>query len=271
MLATNSVYCGNCIDVMMQLDNDSIDCVVTSPPYDDMRDYHGYSFNVDSIALVLHDIMKPGGVVVWVVGDKSSKGGESLTSFRHALAFQEAGFNVRTMIYKKAGMSYPSKHFYNRQFEYMFVFIKGEKPRVFNPIKDRENKWAGFSNWGDITSRKKDGTLKLQKTKEENTYVIPQFGKRGDVWEYATGMGNTTRDKEAFEHPAMFPEKLANDHILSWTNEGDIVLDPMCGSGTTLKMAHLLGRKYIGIDMSEKFCEMSKARVKKYLRSEKNE
>jgi len=264
MLELNSVYCGNCIDIMQEMDDNIIDLSVTSPPYDDMRDYHGYEFDVSGIASELYRVTKPGGVVVWVVGDKTYKGGESLTSFKHALTFQNANFNVRTMIYKKAGMSYPSKHFYNRQFEYMFVFIKGENPKTFNPIKDRINKWAGHSNWGDITSRKKDGSLKLQKKKEENTYVIPPFGKRGDVWEYATGMGNTTRDKEAFAHPAMFPEKLANDHIISWTNEGDVVLVPMCGSGTTLKMAHLLGRKYIGIDMSEKFCEMSKARVKKY-------
>jgi len=264
MLALNSVYCGDCVDIIQDIDDDSIDLVVTSPPYDDLRDYHGYSFNVSSIATVLFDVMKPGGVIVWVVGDKSDKHGESLTSFKHALAFQSAGFNVRTMIYKKAGMSYPSRYYYNRQFEYMFLFIKGERPKTFNPIKDRINKWAGYSNWGDITTRKKNGTLQLQKTKEENTYVIPPFGKRGDVWEYATGMGNTTKDKEAFAHPAMFPEKLAGDHIISWTNEGDVVLDPMCGAGTTLKMAYLLNRKYIGIDMSEEFCELSRKRVKKY-------
>lgn len=264
MIELNSIYCGNCVDIMQKMDESSVDLVVTSPPYDDMRDYEGYIFDVSKIANELYRVICHGGIVVWVVGDKTYKGSESLTSFKHAIAFNDAGFNVRTMIYKKAGMSYPSKHFYNRQFEYMFVFIKGENPKTFNPIKDRVNKWAGHSNWGDITSRKKNGTLKLQKKKEDNTYVIPPFGKRGDIWEYATGKGNTSRDSEAFEHPASFPEKLAHDHIISWTNPGDLILDPMCGGGTTLKMAKLLERNYIGIDVSDKYCDIAMRRLAKY-------
>jgi DNA modification methylase len=264
MTELNTIYCGNCVDIMNTMEPECVDLSVTSPPYDDMRDYEGYSFDVIKIANALYNVTKPGGIVIWVVGDKTHKGGETLTSFKHALTFATAGFNVRTMIYKKAGVSYPSKHFYNRQFEYMFVFIKGENPKTFNPIKDRVNKWAGHSNWGDITSRKKDGTLKLQKKKEDNTYVIPPFGKRTDIWEYATGKGNTSRDSEAFEHPASFPEKLASDHIISWTNPGDLVLDPMCGGGTTLKMAKLLGRNYIGIDVSDKYCEIATRRLNKY-------
>jgi DNA modification methylase len=264
MLELNTIYSGNCVDLLKKMDPDSVDLVVTSPPYDDLRDYDGYVFDVLVIARMLYYVMKPGGIVVWVVADKTYKGGETLTSAHHALTFQGVGFNVRTMIYKKAGMSYPTKHFYNRQFEYMYVFIKGLNPKTFNPIKDRVNKWAGYSNWGDITSRKKDGTLRLQKKKEDNTYVIPPFGKRGDVWEYATGKGNTSRDKETFEHPASFPEKLAHDHIISWTNPGDLVLDPMCGSGTTLKMAKLSGRNYIGMDVSDKYCDIAMRRLAKY-------
>jgi DNA modification methylase len=260
----DTIYCGNCVDIMSEMAPDCIDLVVTSPPYDDLREYDGYVFDVDLIAKGLYRVMKPGGVVVWVVGDKVYKGGESLTSFKHALSFQSAGFSIMTMIYKKAGVAHPTKHHYNRIFEYMFTFIKGGKPRVFNSIKDHKNKWAGHSNWGDITTRKKDGSLKLQKTKEENTYVIPEYGKRDNIWEYATGKGNTTRDIEAYEHPAMFPENLVKDHILSWTNEGDTILDPMCGAGTTLKMAKILGRKYIGIDSSQRYCDIAQRRVDKY-------
>ena len=266
MLELNRIYCGNCVDVMKKMDENSIDLSVTSPPYDDMRDYKGYVFEVDDIARALYRVMKEGSVVVWVVGDKTVDGGESLTSLEHALTFKETGFKVRTMIYKKAGVNYPSKYFYDKQFEFMYLFIKGDvnKTRVFNPIRDRPNKWAGCSNWGDITSRQKDGSLKLQKLKKNNKYVIPAFGKRTDVWEYSTGKGNTSRDDEAFEHPAPFPEKLAADHIISWTNEGDLVYDPMMGSATTLKMAKLLGRNYIGSDMSEKYCMLGERRLKKY-------
>ena len=266
MLELNRIYCGDCCDVMENMDENSIDLVVTSPPYDDMRDYNGYNFEVSHIARGLHRVMKPGSVIVWVVGDKTVEGGESLTSLEHALTFKQTGFKVRTMIYKKAGVNYPSKYFYDKQFEYMYLFIKGDdlKTRVFNPIRDRPNKWAGFSNWGDITSRQKNGSLKLQKTKEDNKYVIPEFGKRTDVWEYATGKGNTSRDEEAFEHPAPFPEKLAADHIISWTNPGDLVYDPMMGSATVLKMSKLLGRNYIGSDISEKYCELANRRLKKY-------
>lgn len=264
MIEDNSIYCGDCNDIMESMDEACVDLTVSSPPYDNLREYDGYTFNVASIAKNLYRITKQGGVVAWVVADKSTKGCESLTSFHHALIFHDAGFGVRTMIYKKAGVSYASKHFYNRQFEYMFLFIKGNFPKTFNPIMDKPNKWAGHSNWGDITSRQKDGTLKLQKTKEENTYIIPQFGKRGDVWEYATGKGNTTHDKEAFEHPAMFPEKLARDHILSWSNPGDLVFDPMMGAATTLKMAKILGRRYIGVDISQKYCDLAKVRLDKY-------
>ena len=266
MLELNRIYCGDCIDIMDQIDANSIDLVVTSPPYDDMRDYKGYDFDVTSVATSLHRVMKEGSVIVWVVGDKTTDGGETLTSLEHALIFKSTGFKVRTMIYKKAGVNYPSKYFYDKQFEFMYLFIKGDvnKTRVFNPIRDRPNKWAGCSNWGDITSRQKNGSLKLQKLKENNKYVIPAFGKRTDVWEYATGKGNTSRDVETFEHPAPFPEKLAADHIISWTNERDLVYDPMAGSCTTLKMAKLLGRNYIGSDVSKKYCELGERRLKKY-------
>jgi DNA modification methylase len=267
MLELNKIYCGDCCTIMNNMDPNTIDLVVTSPPYDDMRDYKGFSFDMSALTRGLYRVIKPGGVVIWVVADKTEQGGESLTSFLHALAFKNAGFKIRTMIYKKAGVNYPSKYFYDKQFEYMFLCFKGDtKTRVFNPIRDRQNKWAGHSNWGDITSRQKDGSLKLQKTKEANTYVIPEFGKRTDIWEYATGKGNTSRDKEAFEHPAPFPEKLAADHIISWTNTGDIVYDPMCGGGTSLKMAKLLGRNYIGSDISSEYCELAKKRLMKYER-----
>lgn len=258
MLEPNKVYCGECANIMKDIANDTIDLTVTSPPYDTLRDYDGYFFDVEKIAAQLYRVTKPGGVVVWVVGDKTHKGNESLTSFKHAITFQNAGFSVETMIFEKAGVTHPSKWLYDQGFEFMFLFIKGSKPRVFNPIKDRVNKWAGWSRWGRTTSRQVDGEIRESKN---DGHVIPPFGKRTNVWTYATGIGNTTRDKYAFEHPAMFPEQLAHDHIISWTNEGDLVLDPMSGGGTTLKMAKLLKRNFIGIDMSPKYTRLSEKRA----------
>lgn len=257
----DTIYCGNSVNIMKeQIPDESVDLTVTSPPYDDMRSYKGYIFEVDKMAEQLFRITKHGGVVVWVVGDKTINGSETLTSFEHAFAFKKVGFGVETMIYKKAGQNFPSKYFYNQNFEYMFVFTKGNFPKTFNPIFDKENKWAGVGRWGKNTKRTVNGDLK--ENKNDDDYIIPPLGKRNNVWEYATGYGNTTRDKFAFEHPAMFPEKLAEDCIISWTNQNDVVLDPMCGAGTTLKMAKKNGRKYIGIDISPEYCRISNQRVK---------
>ena len=63
------------------------------------------------------------------------------------------------------------------------------------------------------------------------------------------------------EHPAQFSLDLDTDHIISWSNPGDFVLDPMCGSGTTCKMAKQLNRKYVGIDISQEYINLSQKRL----------
>jgi len=159
------------------------------------------------------------------------------------------------MIYQKSGFSNPSKNRYHQIFEYMFIFSK-DKPKTFNPIKDKPNKTQyNFSK----KRRNKDGTMSHQDDKSR--IEVQPFGMRFNIWRYVTGRGNTTKDSIAFEHPALFPEKLVKDHILSWSNENDIVLDPMNGAGTTTKMAYLLNRKFVGIDISEKYCEIARKRL----------
>ena len=231
-----------------------VDLTVTSPPYDNLRNYNGYSFDFESVAKELFRITKEGGVVVWVVGDAVIDGGESGTSFKQALYFKEIGFNLHdTMIYaKKNTPPQPTTKRYEQRFEYMFVFSKGQ-PKTFNPnlkFKEYDDKRKMKS-----VNRGKDGKIINREVKHRD-YV-----KVGNVWFYATGMGNTTKEKYAFEHPAMFPEKLVDDHIKSWTNEGDLVLDPFAGAGTTLKMAKLSLRKYIGIEISPEYCEIIKRRL----------
>ena len=245
--------------------NNTIDLTVTSPPYDDIRTYNNkvktkngekYSFNFDSIVDELYRITKDGGIVVWVVGDQVKNGGETGNSFRQALSFISKGFLLYdTMIYMKNGSPFPEKKRYSQVFEYMFVFSKG-KPKTVNIIKDKINKWAGHTNFGKRVMRSKDGELK-----EMPKFEISEYGNRYNVWNYSTGKNYSTKDSFAFNHPAIFPEELAEDHILTWSNEGDTILDPMVGSGTTTKMAKLNNRNFIGFDINQEYIDIANQRI----------
>jgi len=252
------IYCGEAVEVMREyLKDASIDLVVTSPPYDNLRNYNSFNFNFEDIAQQLWRVIKPGGVVVWIVADATVKGSETGTSFRQALYFKGLGFRLHdTMIYEKSGMTYPDTVRYYSHFEYMFVFSKG-KPKTINLIADKKNAYAGHSCWGKNTRRRQDGSLIIAETKP----VIKEYGIRTNIWRYSTGRGRSSSDACAFEHPAIFPEKLAEDHIISWSKPGDVVLDPMAGSGTTLKMAKKLSRDWIGIEVSEKYCDIIERRL----------
>ncbi len=257
----NKFYVGEAAETMSQMPENFIDLTVSSPPYDNMRSYEGSKFSFEDfekIAKQLYRVTKPGGVVVWIVGDQTKDGSESLTSFKHALYFKEqCKFKVHdTMIYEKTGFSNPSNNRYHQVFEYMFILVKG-KLKTFNPLKDRENIYAGQSRWGKNTIRQVDGSLK----EREDTQPTKKYGMRFNIWRISVGGNVSTSDKIAFEHPAIFPEALAKDHILSWSNEGDLVLDPLCGSGTVPKMAHLLNRNWIGIDRIEKYIKDSETRL----------
>lgn len=249
----NRIYCSDCVELMKKMDDNSIDLTITSPPYDDLRNYNGYSFNCENVAKELYRITKKGGIVVWVVGDKIIKGNKTLTSFKHALIFQQVGFNVHdTMIYKKKNTPFMRSNAYTNCFEFMFIFSKGS-PKTFNPLKDKTVR-SGEEML--VCNKKADGINKkvLGKLNKEKT--------RNNIWEYAVGLGGTTNDRVAFKHPAIFPEKLAEDHILSWSQENDIVFDPMCGSGTTCKMAILNNRNYIGCDISHEYVSIAEERIK---------
>ena len=267
----NQIICGDSVEELKGLPDNSIDLVVTSPPYDTLRsyqdlvedmkeEYNGYSFPFEQIATELSRVVKKGGVVVWVVGDAVIKGGETGSSFRQALYFMEKGFRLHdTMIYEKNGSSFPARRDSNRYsqlFEYMFVFSNGAKPKTANLICDKLNRWAGYTTFGQCTYRNKKGELV-----ERNIKPIPEFSPRNNIWKYNTGKNYSTKDKVAFDHPAIFPEALAEDHILTWTVPGDIILDPFCGSGTTAKMAFLNDRNYIGIEISPDYCEISEQRL----------
>lgn len=254
------LFCGECTDIMGKyIPTASIDLIVTSPPYDNLRSYNGYSFNHKHVLKGIYDVLKEGGVCVWIVGDATIRGSETGTSFRQALDAIEIGFKLHdTMIYKKDSPSFPSNRNslrYSQIFEYMFVFSKG-KPKTVNLICDKKNKWGGHTSWGKSNYRGSDGSLK-----EGKIVKVAEYSPRENIWEYSTGINCSTKDRIAFKHPAIFPEQLAKDHILSWSNEGDTVLDPMCGSGTTIKVANSLKRKAIGIDISEEYLGICKDRL----------
>ena len=251
----NRIYNMDCLDGMRMLPDNSIDLTVTSPPYDNLRTYNGFSWDFESVAKELYRVSKQGGIVVWIVGDSTVKGSETCTSFKQALFFKEVGFNLHdTMIYEKPPRgAVGNNRGYWQSFEYMFVFSKG-KPKTINLIKDRKNSEVRSGDKG--TKRLQDGTLK-----HISRSGYGEFGRRTNIWRYGIGKGQSTKDDVAFKHPAMFPEKLAKDHIISWSNEGDIVLDPFMGSGTTAKMALLNNRQYIGFELSEEYCEIANARI----------
>lgn len=249
----NELICGDNVSILKGLDSNSVDLTVTSPPYDGLRDYNGYSFDFEEIAKQLYRVTKDGGVIVWIVGDSTKDGSESGTSFKQALHFKDIGFRLHdTMIWNKGNFTDTGslRVRYGGVFEYMFILSKG-KPKTFNPIKDRKNKHAGTLYHGTIGQ--KDGSKR--RVIGHNKKYFSEFGQRHNLW-------NATPCKQRqLKHPARFPEQLIVDHIISWSDEGDLVLDPFVGSGTTCKMAKQLGRNYIGIDISQEYIDIAKERV----------
>jgi len=252
----NKIIEGNCIEIMQQFENDVIDLTVTSPPYDNLRNYKGYIFPFEDIVKELYRITKPGGVVVWVVADATIDATETGTSFKQALFFKEVGFNLHdTMIFRKINpIPQIYRKRYNNEFEYMFVFSKGVV-KTHNPIMVdclHANLKLNGTTYKNYSKNEQTRTKMAKPVKDKKI--------KGNIWEYV--VGKKQEDQEAKGHPAPFPCDLVRDHIKSWTNQGDIVFDPMSGSGTTARVACEMGRQFIGIDLSKEYCELARQRVK---------
>lgn len=254
MLEKNRIYCMDNVEGMKQLDTESVDLTVTSPPYDELRTYNGYSFDFDGVAKQLFRITKVGGIVVWIVGDKIIKGSKSGTSFKQGLFFKDIGFNLHdVMIWQKPNYApfYPTAKRYDLNFEYMFILSKGS-PKTWNPIKDKIK-----SESSKQRSKYKTSFIRADGSRKEKQYTDngSDFSKRNCVWVIPNGQ------KRGLKHPAPFPESLVHDHIISWSNVGDLVLDPFMGSGTTAKMAKQLGRDFIGFEISQEYVDIAHARL----------
>lgn len=253
MLEINKIYNEDCLIGLKKLDSDVVDLTVTSPPYDDLRKYNGYSFNFDAISYELFRVTKPGGVLVWVVGDKTKNGSETGTSFKQALQFMEVGFKLHdTMIFEKANPIPQNHNRYEQCFEYMFVFSNG-KPNTFNPIKVPTKNAGKVFNWGDRKAVMDDN--QCRRDRATDFYTVKSEKIHNNIFMYSVGGGKSG-------HPAVFPEQLARDHIISWSNPGDLVLDPFIGSGTTAKAAIELNRNYIGFEISKEYCDIAEGRLK---------
>jgi DNA modification methylase len=254
MIEFGKIYNEDCLQTMQRMDNESIDFVITSPPYDNIRNYNGYRFDFEDTAKELFRIIKTGGVVVWVVGDATINGSETGTSFRQALKFMEIGFRLHdTMIYYKNNPMPQTGNRYHQMFEYMFCLSK-ESPKTFNPITE-QTKYRGLAN---MKNRGKNGELNYEKVERTTEKKV------GNVFFYSIGGGISTKDKIAYKHPAIFPEKLVVDQILTWTNEFDSVYDPFMGSGTTAKVSELLHRKWLGSEISKEYVDIAEQRLMEY-------
>jgi site-specific DNA-methyltransferase (adenine-specific) len=253
-LPLDQIICGDNCEIMRQMPSESIDLVVTSPPYDDLRTYGGHSWDFYGVAWNLKRLLKPGGVIVWNVNDETKDGDETGTSFRQALHFKKIGLRLHdTMVWDKGcftGVGSTTVR-YGPSTEFMFVFSNG-RVAAFNPIKDRKNIHAGCDTRASSV-RERDGSIRPQRSLNRR---IQEYGIRFNVWKVNPEMSNANRF-----HPGQMPEALARDHIMSWSNPGDVVLDPFSGSGTTAKMARETGRRFIGIEVNPEYVEISRKRL----------
>lgn len=258
MMELNKIYNENSLITMSNMPDCFVDLTVTSPPYDNLRDYKGFVFPFEEIAKELYRVTKQGGVVVWVVGDATVNGSESGTSFKQALFFKEIGFNLHdTMIYQKVNYVPLTHNRYEQSFEYMFVLSKG-KPKTFNPIM-MPCKQAGKVEKYGLERRQNHGPKHAMRLYGETEFKATKETK------FAPNVFAYTLGREKTGHPAVFPEKLAADHIYTLSNEGDLVYDCFGGSGTVAKMAHLQKRNWILSEISSEYCLLSEKRIAKYL------
>ncbi len=252
----NQIVNTDCIEGMRLLPDGCIPLTVTSPPYDGIRQYGGHAFDFEGIARELVRVTMPAGVIVWIVQDQIVDGVESGSSMRQMLYFNDLGMaTYQTLIMQVNAWRFPHKRRYPKQFHYAFVLSKG-RPRVANVLRDRRNKCVGQTV--RQSQRNKDGSVT---TLTRRGKTIGRFGSRGSVWTYEVGGRKNTKDLLAYQHPAIMPEAMAEDHILSWSRPGDLIFDPMCGAGTTCKMAMLNHRSYLGMEIHQPYWEIACERL----------
>ena len=255
MLELDKIHCGDNCDLMAMMPRESVDLVVTSPPYDDLRTYGGHSWDFFGVAWHLKRLLKPGGVIVWVVADATKDGSETGSSMEQALHFKRLGLNLHdTMIWENSNPAPQAQHpRYQPCWEFMYVLCKGYPPKTWNPLKEAAVA-AGEDRGGTRGQRNKDDTYRHDKKKR---WATQDSRLRRNIWRMTNG--------RSLGHPAPFPIALARDHIATWSNHGDVVLDPFAGSGTTAIAAKELGRRFIGLELSADYCEIAEQRLAQHV------
>ncbi|MFZ1074796.1 MAG: site-specific DNA-methyltransferase [Minisyncoccia bacterium] len=247
-MGASRLFVGDNVEVMRrEVPDNSVQLTVTSPPYDNLRKYNGFTWDFEAVARELFRVTKPGGVVVWVVADATVNGSETGTSFRQALYFIECGFNLHdTMIYEKVNYVPLTHNRYEQCWEYMFVFSKG-KPSTFTPLR--------------VPKRTDSKPGRFHQKPGDGVFTAAHSAASATTDKIAPNIFGYTVGSDKSGHPAAYPEKLVSDHVLTWSSPGDTVLDPFLGSGTTGKMATQLCRFFIGVDISQEYVELARARI----------
>jgi site-specific DNA-methyltransferase (adenine-specific) len=256
-----TLHHGDCLDVLRGMPDASVDLFVTSPPYDNLRTYNDsltdWTFKkFAAIADQMARVLRRGGVIVWIVNDATINGSETGTSFRQALHFKdECGLRLHdTMIWEKGNAPPLSHNRYDPQFEYMFILSKA-RPSCWNPIRTA-TKHPGMRHGGGF-QKSADGT----RSARSHNKPTGSNKVRGNIWTFSVGWMQSYTDPALKGHPAVMPENLARDHIISWSDEGMTVCDPFLGSGTTGAAAVKLGRKFIGIEREAEYLAIARARI----------
>jgi site-specific DNA-methyltransferase (adenine-specific) len=252
----NKVYQQDCIVGMRKIPDGAIDLVVTSPPYDNLRDYNGYSVDLNETGKNIYRILKDGGVAVMVIQDQTKNFGKSLTSFRTIVDWcDNVGFKLfECVIYRKNGTEGAWwKNRFRVDHEYMPIFLKGEKPQYFNKDSLKVKSKHGGKIMTGFANRKTNG-----ETGKSITKAINEMKCRGTVWDYLMA---GDKDPVKRKHPAPFPDKIPFDFINCFCPPNGIVLDPFVGSGSTVVGAKKLNRSFIGFDISEEYCNLTRKRL----------
>lgn len=254
----DKVHCMECVEGMEMLPDDCVDLVVTSPPYDAVRKYNGFAFDLHQTGAQIHRVLKDGGIAAMVIQDQTKDFGKSLTSFRTIIDWCDSfGFKLfECVIYRKNGSEGAWwKHRFRVDHEYIPLFLKGDRPAYFDKQPLRVPSKHGGKVMSGSGNRRTDGATNGTVRREINATKC-----RGTIWNYLmAGDKNPLKRK----HPAVFPDAIPSDLIQCFCPPGGIVLDPFIGSGSTAVQALKHERHFIGFDISQEYCDLCNQRLEK--------